>query len=126
MDTVWIFVNFLIFKTNKGRTLKNRESSGQEKDIDEEGKVIVGMFGGYGGHLHNIGFYMAPIEEARYQKRKPYLLLRSQLQNNKGEIEKARKMVYEKQAKKENWPELAFALLVGEGPQEFIGVMRYV
>jgi len=119
-------INQLIFKTNRGRILKSRDSIGEEKEIDIEGKVVVGMYGGYGGHFHNIGFYMAPISEARYQRRKPFLLLRNKFEKNKDEIEKARKLVKEGEVKKENLPELAFALLVGEGPQTFAEVMRYV
>jgi len=114
-------IDQLKFYTNKQRVISKGGNTGHPWPCSFEGKAVVGTFGGFGGHLHNIGFYVAPMEEIRFSKRKPYLLIRAWLQKHKES-----KDIIKDKKKRAYWSEIAFLLLVLEGKQLFVQVMRFV
>ena len=76
-------IDQLVLKTNKGKIIEEGGGNDENYVYDLKEGFIVGMFGGWGGHLHHIGFFVAPKNEVRYSKRKAYLLMRASLLKNK-------------------------------------------
>jgi len=144
-------VDYLEFQTNLNRIIAKGGRGGSERPYPFNGKVVVGMHGGYGGHLHNIGFYLAPREELNYWKKRPYILIKKKLEQNKDILYQYVSDLQEgknpsknssgigglvmsllpgghasKLKKSKNTPEIALALLILQGDQTFRLVMSFV
>jgi len=115
-------IDYLGFQTSRNRLIAKGGKTGSERPFSFNGKVVVGMHGGYGGHLHNIGFYLAPKEEVKYWKRRPYILIKKKLEQNKDALDK---FIRENQSKKD-LAEIAFALLLLQDNQTFRLIMSFI
>jgi len=118
-------IDKICFLTNKKRVISEGGEGGSSTTYKSD--VIIGTHGGFGGHLHNIGFYVAPIEEYRYWKRRSYLQMRTQLRKNKDIANIIVNSVRGSDYDPKNISEMAFAYLaIKEGGQIFIKVMLYI
>jgi len=78
------------FHTNKGKVIRQGGIGGtpQVFDVGNEGNYeVVGVFGGYGGHIHNLGIYYAESREIVYAKRKSFIMLKEHLKNHKLQLD---------------------------------------
>ncbi len=118
-------IDGLIFKTTRGRTFKLGGNGGNRNKIDMNNQFVVGTYGGWGGHLHNFGLYVAPIEDIFYAKRRPYLLLKHSLLKNKDLLSQIKNDLSEHKISTRN-PENIFAALLTLGNFVFRIVISYL
>ncbi len=88
------YVGRIEFLTNKNRSISaggfncNRYyhwvGSESKYVIDMKDKVLVGTFGGHGGHFHGVGLYLAPKSEYLNHFKLFYFLVRLRMKNHDG------------------------------------------
>ena len=78
-------VDGLFLRTTKGKELSMGAKGGSKQTVEFscDNPVVIGFFGGFGGHLHNIGFYYASKSEIIFHRRRLYLLMAKRLRSNK-------------------------------------------
>ena len=80
-------VDGIEFQTLSGRKIHVGGKGGDKKVINlPKDSVILGTFGGFGGHLHNVGIYYMNNKELKYHRRKDYILIREALRKGKNKI----------------------------------------
>jgi len=123
-------VDQLTFYTNKDRMIRKGGPGGDFAECNVEGKVIVGTHGGFGGHLHNIGFYLASVHDFQYWRRKPYVEMRAWFKKNKNIKTKMddnfRGEMESRKRKKGSLAEYAFFILLDFGSPIFAKVILYI
>jgi len=119
-------IDYLEFGTSKNRIIAKGGKGGGDRPYSLEGKVVVGTFGGYGGHLHNIGLYVAPKEQVKYWSKRPYILLKEKLEKNKDVLSQYIGDAQKQKNKKKDLAELAFALLTFQGDQTFRFIISFI
>jgi hypothetical protein len=72
------------FYTSNKRILQAGGEVGREVTFDfgRKSSFMIGTFGGYGGHLHNIGFYTVDTKIQRFMASRDYYIIRSMLLKN--------------------------------------------
>lgn len=73
--------------------------------------VVIGFFGGYGGHIHNIGFHYASLKDVVFHRRRLYLLLAQRLKSNSDVAEQLRESIKKDAKLKGKGAEYAFLIL---------------
>jgi len=120
-------IDYLELGTTKNRIIaKGGKGGGSDRPYSFKGRIVVGTHGGYGGHLHNIGFYVAPKEQVKYWSKRPYILLKEKLEKNKDTLCQYISDAQKQNTKKKDLAELAFALLMFQGDQTFRFIMSFV
>jgi len=82
-----VLIDNLEFSTTSGRVIRvGGEGGGQavvKFENSKEENIVIGTFGGFGGHLHNFGLIYANLRDIEYYKRRPYILMREAIRRKK-------------------------------------------
>lgn len=108
----------LALSTTHKRTIKTGADSAENNQYMErksDKDVVVGFAGGYGGHLHNLGFCFASINDLTFARRKQYLLLRKRLMEKREDTLKERNKIHR-----------ALSMLSKNDKESSIGTLAFV
>jgi hypothetical protein len=74
---IGVVLDQLSFETSKGNRHTFGGSGGTPTPIAiPEGMAVVGLFGGVGGHIHTLGFYLDRVGNLVFERRRLYFLVR--------------------------------------------------
>lgn len=74
---IGVVLDQLSFETSKGNKYTFGGSGGTPRAIAiPEGMAVVGLFGGVGGHIHTLGFYLDKVGNLVFERRRLYFLVR--------------------------------------------------
>ena len=64
----------IYFETNLGTVISTGGGKGEKYEFEvPKGNVVIGTFGGYGGHIHNFGVYSINVQNLLLARRETYI-----------------------------------------------------
>ncbi len=90
----------IYFQTNLGTVISIGGGNGEKYEFNvPKGNVVIGTFGGYGGHIHNFGVYSIKVQNLLFARRETYIRVFRKLREKENLSEEINKKLHNSELK---------------------------